>query len=453
MIRKVLSKHNKIALCILTVCLVLLGISNVVRVRAEKKKATEPVLIENLMQESYFFPEGMTITEEAMFASGINEIRLVYGKEGGEVWETPEKLYYVGKEDRRIGRTMPVYQKNGGTVYFPETMSSYRLFYTDYTVSEGIGEGWLNAGSVFAAENQQAVKKSVLFVDLGTSVLLNALPITVEGIGTYTVPANSLLYFYEENLGIFAFEDGVLNRYHIPVNGESMVKAEGVRISYHKLYRFCKDAVISDEPQVTNNGILLEGKYYYFDLGVRFEIEGPGFLYETKNGWYFENEEHAYSMPKAPLYEVGADTIYLPTAYMMLQFYHRLYHCLPATSKVIQSEDMTVLSYQDVYRAQPGIILHDGDEHYIVTEESLFRLKDKEILISPMSSFYLSDQMEISFYQYDCEEYFTFNTEGKEPELLLPNGDVVYLYQRLIKRKDGTLDLLLNDPSVFPVIQ
>lgn len=453
MIRRVLSKHNKIVLVILAVCLVLWGVNTAIRVHIAKKKATEPVLIETLLQESYFFSETLTFTEETLFASGIGEIRLVYGKNGGTVYLTPEKKYYVEKEDRRISKTAPVYQKNGGTVYFPEEMSHYRLFYTDYTVSEGIGEGWLSSGSVFSAENQQAVKKSVLFADLGNGVFLNALPITVEGIGSYTVPAHSLLYFYEDNLGIFAFEDGVLNRFYIPTNGESMVKAEGVRISYHKLVQFCRDAVISDEPQVTNNGILLEGTYYYYDLGVRFEIEGPGFLYETKNGWYFENETHAYLMPKAPLYEIGADTVYLPTAYMMLQINHRLYHCLPATTKVMLSEGVPVISYQNVFQAQPGILLHDGEEHYIVTEESLFRLKDKEILISPMSSINILDQMEISFYQYDSEEYFTFNTEGKEPELVLSNGDVVYLYQRLIKRKDGTMDLLLNNPSVFPVIQ
>ena len=453
MIRRKLGKHNKIASILLAVCLVLWGSITAVQNHIEKKKALEPVLLETLVQESYFFSEELPFTQEAIFDSGLTEIRLVYGKNGGEVYETPEKVCYVEKEDRVINRKTPVYQKNGASLYFPADMAEYRLFYTDYTVSGGVGEVWFSYGSVYNAESKQAVKKSVLFADLGEGVFVNALPVTVEGIGTYTVPANSLIHLYEDNLGIFAFSDGVLYRYYIPVKGESMVKAEGVRISYHKLYQFCKDAVISDEPQVTNNGVLLEGDYFYFDMGERFEINGPGFLYETKEGWYFENETYSYFMPSAPLYETGTGSIYLPADYMMLQIYHRLYQCLPASTRISQGENVTLVSYQDVYQGYNHVLLHDGKNHYVVTEDALFRLNDTEITISAMSAIDISDEMEICFYQYDSEEYFTFYTGGKEPELVLQNGDVVYLYDRLIRRKDGTLDLLVNNPSVFPVIQ
>lgn len=453
MIKRMLGKHNKIVFCILAVCLVFWGIGMSFLTRQQKKKEAEPLLVETIAQESYYFPAGMVLSGENFFSVNGTEHRLVYGRIGANIYDNKASVYYIEKEDKVIAPELPVYQKDGATMFLPEKGSAYRLFCTDFTAKRMAGPLWLSYGTVFNSDNARAMKEKVLLVDFGNGVYLNSVPLTIEGYEENVIPTNTFLRCEENRIYCMEFSDGVLYQRELPVTAQAMVTADGVRCSYYNLYRFCLDALTKENPELIRNGVVLEGDYYYYFLGYRYEIKGPSLLFETKDGLYLENAEKTYFLPECPLYEMGTDRIFLPRNYMVLQLNQHVYNCLPATSKVWLAQDVAYVNYQDVYKSYIDVLLHDGEEHYVVLSEATFRLDTVELTLSPMSCVYISDPMEIGFYQYDSEEYFTFSTGGKEPELEFSNGDVLFLYDRLIRREDGSLDLLQKDPTVFSAIQ
>lgn len=454
MVKRMLGKHNKIVICILAACLALWGIGTAVLLHYQTKREAQPVLIETLAQESYYFPAETQFTAERLFAKGQEELRLVYARAGMCRFENKEAVQYIEKEEKAISAELPVFQKNGATVYLPEEFREYWAFCTDFTIEPGIGEAWLSYGAVFNTDNVRAIKKDVFLIDWKEGLYLSTLPLALEGYqATTTISANAVLQFMEDCIQAYEFIDGVLVKREIPVSGLTMVSIEDVRTSYYNLYQFCKDAETSDTPSISKNGLVLEGDYFYYFLGQRYEINGPCLLYETKEGLYLENEVQAFLLPDAPIYEADSNRIFLARDYMMLQMNQHRYNCLPSTATVRLAEEAVYVTYQDTILSYQEILLHDGEEHYVVLNASVFRMDDIEINISPLSSIYITDSMEICFYQYDSGEYVSIYTEGKAPELELSNGDVVLLYDRLIKRTDGTLDLLQKNPSVFPIIQ
>ena len=259
--------------------------------------------------------------------------------------------------------------------------------------------------------------------------------------------------FYEDKILVWEFSDGVLYRRKIVTTGQTMINVGTEKVSYYNLLKFCKAAYETEQPTLQTNGVVLEGDYYYYFLGNRYEIKGPSLLYETKDGLYLENGDNDFLLPDCPLYEEGTSRVFLPKNYMLLQINQHVFYHLPAMATVKLSEEAVYVGYEDVIASYQEIMLHDGQEHYLLLNEATLRLGGIELSISPLSCIYITDTMELCFYQYDSEEYFSFATEGKEAELELANGDVIYLYDRMIRRKDGTLDLLQRDPSVFPKVQ
>ena len=189
-------------------------------------------------------------------------------------------------------------------------------------------------------------------------------------------------------------------------------------------------------------------------MGQRYEINGPFILYRTKEGLFLENEEQAYTLSNSPLYASDGMRVILPAEYMLIQYNQRLYSCLPATTEVFTEDGQTMyLLHENFSESFSEVLLHDGEEHYLGLSEATFCLGDTELILSPLSCIYVTDNLELGVYQYENGEYSSFNTKGKKAMLKLKNGDIVFLYDRMLERSDKTLDLLLNDPTLLPVLQ
>lgn len=451
MLRKMISRHNLILLAITAFCLMITMGCCLLTSFLGKEKEKGPVLVEELVGDCYFFSEEIVSLQE-LFEQADNEIRLVYGRNQFGLYQRTDGVYYVGKEDKVVSMQFPVYQKNGATLYFPDTVSDHRYICSDFSVEKAEG-AWVTYGAVFLKDNTRVLKKDVFLVDFFDGIYMNTMPFSVEEYEATEIAVNSLIKFYEDKIVVFEFSDGVLNRRTIVVTGQTMIGVGTQKVSYFNLLRFLKDAYETDRPELQKNGILLEGDYYYYFLGNRYEINGPSLLFETKDGLYLENEEKAFLLPDCPLYEVGSPRVFLPRDYMVMRLNQHTFYCLPAMGTVRLSEEAVYVGYDDVIVSYQEILLHDGQEHYLLLNEAILRMSGIELTISPLSCIYITDTMELCFYQYDSEEYFTFATNGKDAELELANGDVIDLYDRIIRRKDGTLDLLQKNPSVFPYVQ
>lgn len=449
--RKMLRKHNIICISVIVAALLLGGVGILISSHLRKKKL-EPVEIETLLQDSHYFYAGSTISQEELFGDTVQEIRLVYGKAGMRVFRSYEDEIYIEKEEKTIATDLPVFQKNNATLYLPEAMN-YRAYTSDYTVLPDLGEIRLSYGAAFNNENLRETKQSIFLLDFGNGIYLNSLPFELRGGKTETVAANSFLQFTENKVRVLEFADGLLQRKDILVDGQVMVAAEDIRISYYNFNKFIEDAKTSNTPVVSDRGIELTGDYFYYYMNKRYDIYGPCMLYETKEGLFIENETQSHLLVGAPLYEAGSNRMFLPRNYMMLKINQRQYACLPAGTTIKLADEAVYVNYENTSGSYKEILLYDGSEHFVVLDEALFRMGDVEMFISPMSCISITDTMEISFYQYDSEEYFSFYTAGQKPTLELPNGDVLNLFSKLITRNDGSLDLLQGNPAVFPVFQ
>lgn len=450
--RKLLRKHNKILLIIIVAALLVSSVAGALISAYRRKKAMEPVELETLLQDSHYFSAGSSISPETLFGDTVETVRLVYGKAGMRLFESYKEDIYIEKEEKIVATNLPVYQKNGATMYIPEN-TEYRIITSEYTVQKNLGEIWLSYGAAFNSENLRAIKETVFLLDFGDGIYLNSVPFELRGGKTETVPANSFLQFTENRVRVLEFSDGMLQRKDILVDGQVMVAAQDVRISYYNFYKFIEDSKTSDTPVVSHRGIELTGDYFYYYMNKRYDIYGPCMLYETKEGLFIENDTGSHLLVGAPLYEVGSNRMFLPRNYMMLKINQRQFYCLPAGTTVKSAEEAVYVSYDNTSGSFKDILLFDGSEHFVVMEEATFRMGDIDLIISPMSCISISDTMEICFYQYDSEEYFSFYTAGKKPQLELSNGDVLNLFSKLITRKDGSLDLLQGNPAVFPVFE
>lgn len=448
---RMLRKQNKIMLLVLFAML-LLCVTRICVSAYKRKKAMEPVVLETLLQDSHYFQTGSSISPEVLFGDNVQEIRLVYGKAGMRIFESYEKNNYIEKEEKSIALNLPVFQKNNATLFLPEAVD-YRIYTSDFSVVQDLGEIWLSYGAAFREDNLRASKKNTFLVDFGNGIYLNSLPFDLKGNNTQTVSANTFLQFSENKVRLLEFSDGFLQRKDILVDGQVMVVAEDIRISYYNFYNFIEDAKTSDTPVVSGQGIQLSGDYFYYYMNQRYDIYGPCMLYETKEGLFIENDRGSHLLIGAPLYEVGSSRIFLPRNYMMHKVSQRQYYCLPMGTTVKLAEEAVYVTYENTSGSYKEILLFDGSEHYVVFDEVIFRMGDVELTISPLSCISISDTMEIGFYQYDSEEYFSFNTEGKRPQLEFSNGDVLNLYSKMITRNDGSLDLFQRNPAVFPMFQ
>lgn len=449
MLRRMISKHNQIMIGISVFYLLLTLGCCLLMSFLRKEKVTGPVLVEELVGDCYFFSDRESLSSNLFSTS--EEIRLVYGRNKNGVYETADGVRYVEKAEKTISHSFPVFQKNGATVYLPETAYEHRFICSDFSVREA-EVSWVSYGAAFLKNNSRAFSEDVFLIDFYDGIYMNAIPFIVEDYVKTEVGVNSFVSFLEKEIVVLEFSDGVLQRKNIVTSGQTMIRMGDRKVSYHSLQKFLKDAYETEQP-VLQNGFVLEGDYYYYFLTERYEINGPCYLYETKDGYYLENEEKAFLLPNCPLYEKGSDRILLPKDYMLLQMTHHLFYCVPTLSTVKIAEEAVYVRAGDFVSSFKEIMLHDGEEHYVVLNTATLRLGDLELIVSPLSCIYISDEMELYFYQYDSEELFSFATDGKEAELLLANGDVVYLYDRMIRRKDGTLDLLQKDPSVFQTVQ
>lgn len=451
MLRKMIRKQNQILLVIAAVCLMVTLGCCLLTSFFERENEPGPVLVEELVGDCYFV-SGEYGTLQELFEQSGDEIRLVYGRNQTGLYQGSDGDYYVGKEDKTVSMELPVYQKNGATLYFSDMILKNRFICTDFSVEKSDGV-WITSGAVFSKENTRVFKKDVFLIDFFDGIYMNTMPFVIEDYISTGVAVNSVVKFYEDRIDVFEFFDGVLERRNIYVTGQTMIRVGTEKVSYFNLLKYLKDAYETEQPELQKNGILLEENYYYYFLGNRYEINGPSFLYETKDGLYLENEDKAFLLPDCPLYEEGTSRVFLPKDYMLLQMNQHTFYNIPAMGTVKLSEEAVYVAYQDVIASYREILLHDGQEHYLLLNDATLRLGTVELTVSPLSCIYISDTMELCFYQYDSEEFFSFATDGKEAELELANGDVIYLFDRIIRRKDGTLDLLQKDPSVFPVIQ
>ncbi len=451
MLKRMISKHNLILLGITAVCLIITMGCCLLTSFFGREKETGPVLLEELVGDCYFFP-GETVLSAELFEQSGDELRLVYGRNQTGLYQSADGVYYVGKEDKVVSTKLPVYQKNGATLYLPDSVAGHRFICTDFTVEQKGGQ-WVTYGAVFSEDNSRTFAKNVFLIDFYDGIYINTMPIVVEEYESAEIAVNSLVRFYEDKILVWEFSDGVLYRRKIVTTGQTMINVGTEKVSYYNLLKFCKAAYETEQPTLQTNGVVLEGDYYYYFLGNRYEIKGPSLLYETKDGLYLENGDNDFLLPDCPLYEEGTSRVFLPKNYMLLQINQHVFYHLPAMATVKLSEEAVYVGYEDVIASYQEIMLHDGQEHYLLLNEATLRLGGIELSISPLSCIYITDTMELCFYQYDSEEYFSFATEGKEAELELANGDVIYLYDRMIRRKDGTLDLLQRDPSVFPKVQ
>lgn len=449
MLRKMIGKHNRILVGISVFCLLLALGCYLLMSFLGKEKPKKSVLVEELLGDCYFFSDKEVLSE--MFSS-LEEIRLVYGRNKSGVYETPEGVRYVAKEEKTISKQYPVYQKNGATVYLPETIFDHRFICSDFSlVKEAVR--WVSYGAAFSENNTRAFAKDVFLIDFFDGIYMNTIPFIVEDFEITDVGVNSFVSFKEKEIVVLEFNDGVLSRKCIGTSGQTMISVAGEKVSYYNLQKFLKDAYKTEQPVMQKNGILLEGDYYYYFLSERYEISGPCYLYETKNGFLLESDEKSFLLPDCPLYDKYSSQIFLPRDYMLMQMPHHLFYYLPAMTKVKIAEEAIYVTSDDTISSYREIMLHDGNEHYVVLNEAILRLGTIELTISPLSCIYTTDEMELCFYQYDSEEFFSFAMNGKDAELVLANGDTVFLYDRLIRRKDGKMDLLQKDPSVFQPVQ
>lgn len=450
--RKMLRKHNKILFLIIVAALLVSSVAGFFVSSYRRKRALEPVELENLLQDVHYFSAGSSIDPETLFGDTVETVRLVYGKAGMRLFESYKEDIYIEKEEKTVAIELPVFEKNGATVYLPEAVE-YRIITSNYTVLGDLGEIRLSYGSAFNTENLMATKETAFLVDFGNEVYLNSVPFELRGGKTETVSANSLIQFKEDRVRILEFSDGMLQRKDILVDGQVMVVAEDIRISYYNFSKFLEDAKTSDTPVVSNQGIELSGDYFYYYMNKRYDIYGPCMLYETKEGLFIENDTGSHLLVGAPLYEAESNRIFLSRNYMMLKINQRQYYCLPAGTTVKLAEEAVYVTHDNTSGSYQEILLYDGSEHFVVLDEATFRMGEIELTISPMSCISVSDTMEICFYQYDSEEYFSFYTAGKKPQLEFTNGDVLNLFSKLITRNDGSLDLLQGNPAVFPMFQ
>lgn len=449
MLRRMISKHNQIMIGISVFCLlVTLGCCLLVSF-LRKEKAAGPVLVEELVGDCYFFSDKETLSSDLFSAQ--EEIRLVYGRNKNGVYETEDGVRYVEKTEKTISGSFPVFQKNGATVYLPETAYEHRFICSDFSLREA-EVAWISYGAAFLMNNSRAFSEDVFLIDFYDGIYMNTIPFMIEDYVKTEVSVNSFVSFLEKEIVVLEFSDGVLQRNRIEASGQTMITMGDRKVSYYNLRKFLKDAYETEQPML-QNGFVLEGDYYYYFLSERYEINGPCYLYETKDGFYLENEEKAFLLPDCPLYEKGTDRILLPRDYMMLQMTHHLFYCLPELSDIKLAEEAVYVSVGDSVSSFKEIMLHDGEEHYVVLNEATLRMGELELIVSPLSCIYITDEMELCFYQYDSEELLSFATGGTDAELILANGDVVYLYDRMMRRKDGALDLLQKDPSVFQTVQ
>ena len=174
--RKILQDKRKIIkLSVLFGAVIACVIAVLVLISFIKKKMNQPVLMETLLQDTHYFSADTEFTPEALFDGRTNELRLVYGKAGMNVLRSKEGVFYVDKPEKEVNTNLPVYQKNGATVYLPEAVE-YRLFTSDFSVVQDFGAAWVSYGGAFNSETVRGTKKTTFLVDFKNGIYLNSIP-------------------------------------------------------------------------------------------------------------------------------------------------------------------------------------------------------------------------------------------------------------------------------------
>lgn len=450
---KVWTNKKKIILRILCVTVFFLVLFCTVWYQKKKEKEKRGRFVATLEQDCYFFPAGAEETFPG--GTGVYEENyvLVFGKAGTKLYYKEEAGYYLEDSKKAVTVSLPIYQKNGATLYLSEKVPSHRFFCTDASLARSAADVFVSCGMVFDREAKRVLFEEVFLLECAEFYFVSN-PLVFEGYDTQTIRANSLLYLEEDAVTAYGFYDGLLKKQTLPVSEDAMFTMGENRVSYHDFYAYYQSAKTTDTPVLLKGGRELSGDYYYFFLDQRYELHGPCVLYDTKEGLYLEAEGVSYTLTSAPLYAVEEDRLYLPADYMLLRYNQRLYSRVETMTE-LRTEDMETmyLLQGDTLMAQEEFLLHDGSEHYLVLAEATLSLGETKVTLSPMSSIYVPDGFNVSYYDYDSKSYVTCNTKGKQATLRLKNDAVVYLYDRMIEYSDGNVELFLNDPTLLPVAQ
>lgn len=447
------TKKKKVILRILCIIVFFLVLLFLVWHQKKKEKEERGRFVATLEQDCYFFPAGA----EGTFSGGTGVYEenyvLVFGKAGTKLYYQKEAGYYLEDSKKAVAVSLPIYQKDGATLYLSEKVPSYRFFCTDASIVRGGTDVFVSCGMVFDREADRALSEEVFLLECAEFYfVLN--PLVLEGYDTQTIRANSLLYLEEDTVTAYEFYDGLFKKQTLPVSEDAILTMGENRVSYHDFYTYYQSAQTTDTPVLLKGGRQLLGDYYYFFLNQRYELHGPCVLYETKEGLYLEAEGVSYTLTSAPLYAVGEDRLYLPADYMLLRYNQRLYGRIETMTE-LRTEDMEtmyLLQGENLW-AQEEFLLHDGSEHYLVLAEATLSHGETKVTLSPMSSVYVPDSFTVSYYDYASGCYVTCSTNGKQATLRLKNGAVVYLYDRMIEYSDGSVELFLNDPTLLPAVQ
>lgn len=361
-----------------------------------------------------------------------------------------EEDYFIQSKEVKVDTDFPAYQNDGATLFFLN--NHYRFLLNDFSVEEGIANTYISCGLAFDQNNEKVQDKQILFLALSNGYYMNSSPIQIEESITETVSANAILKLDENNLTIYEYVNGELYRRSIRIEEEAICIMGSTTFSYYELYQFI-DATKENQFEKVPKPRELEVEGFYYFLGKRYELSQKSIIYSIKNGYLIENNGYRYKLGSFPIYNYGEKKLILPTEYALMQPSQYWVNGLPAITEVKMGEYAVYFSFENISKAYNDIFLYDGEENYIIFSESTLIINDEELTITPFSCITIEEGNKVSVYQYDTDEYISYDTKGNRALLNIFDSITIDLIDKKMIRRDQTKELLITDPSILPIIR
>lgn len=419
-------------------------------------KKMEPVPEFVLEQESWYLPQGIEFAGTDAFDDGETEIVLVYGREKDGVYKNENGACFLRSQQSIIDAKGPVYQKNGAMVSFSAEADPYRVVYADFTAEEGAPQMQYTVAAAFDAQNQKINQTKVFLLGLTKyGAFLNSEKMQIiRGESVQEIEPNSVLVFGTSYMAVYRFNGHALEKKVLSVAGSTMVETTEFRVSYAEVLRFLTELESNPTPQPVSLGEMLEGNYAYYDLDIRFDVYGPSWIYRSADGIYLENETNYYTLHRAPLLENDEKYWWLPADYEVISlngFSYRRVQAKSAIRPAAEQSACVISGEKEHYISE--CFFYDGKENYILPQETVITLPDRQVSISAFSCLTVKDSQSFAVFDFENNTYEVYFIKGTSPMISFPEFGQLDFMKHSFLHVNGRTDYLLSEPRILAVLE
>lgn len=418
------------ALFVLLILTVLTVVSLLISV-AIKKQLRESVVIPTMVCDRYFVP--MDFQPEA----AEKEVSLQYVKEGTEL------------PGLQTNKKYPCYQNNGANLFLYE--GNYNMVFSDFSESEGEPNVLISDMTVFSEETTEKIGEQVHLLRLvDNGICVNLQPIVLSGEITANVPQFSLCFPEKDRLSWYEYYRGRLRRLSVPVTANTKINIGAMDYIYYEWQTAWNMETIG-VPTVGENA---KDAMYFFDMQKRYELSGESVFRRSEGDRLLvENNGVLYDIQGIALYEETAGTVLLPGGFGIIRPWEKKANSLPEQTRLFPDIGAVYLEMSGKLMGMNSAFIYSDAGCYIFLDTTEFVMGNTRISMEPLSMVIVEDSLTISVFVYQTKEFKSYTVSGPVPVIELGYGMKLRPLQGSLVRSDGTMEILINVPSILPILQ